>query len=462
MPTETNAPDAMHFRSIRLENVRAFGSSQTLELFDEEGAISRWNLILGENGVGKTTLMWALKAMRPVPYLKPNLEIDKSADAGDPTLSTAKLSDYENEAIMRFIRRDGTDVTKMEAVLEAGDGKTLEVGVEVRGTLKDLNGSDSVEFTEADYELRAEGPLVICYGAARNVGHDNFAEVAKRDATTSLWSDAMDLYDAELLMEQFDHAAARDKDAENGADVRRFHSLKTVVASLLEGRTTDDIEVRGPSGVGGDPDRRGVWVQTPSGFTPLADLSLGYQGMFAWTVDLAWRLFSSFPDSPEPLSESAIVLIDEVDLHLHPRWQRDLAKLLRTHFPKVQFIATTHNPVTALEALAEGGNVAVVRWEDHEAHILNRPVPSGPWRVDQVMVSDLFGFDSDRNQETERKLGERIKLIRNPNRSREQEEQLRELDAFVASLPTAHSPGAQSFEDLMMAFAKDFQKGVPR
>ena len=58
MPAEdTRTPDAMHFRSLCLENVRAFGSSQSIEFVDENGDISRWNLILGENGVGKTTLM---------------------------------------------------------------------------------------------------------------------------------------------------------------------------------------------------------------------------------------------------------------------------------------------------------------------------------------------------------------------------------------------------------------------
>jgi len=448
----------MHFRSIRLENVRAFGSPQSLELFDEEGHISSWNLILGENGVGKTTLLRALAVMRPVPYLKPNAATDESADQGPPTLSTAKLPDYVNDDVVRFIRRDGTGVATMEAVLEAGDGKTFGVSVEVRGTPKELNG---FKFTEADYPLRAEGPLVIGYGAGRHLGHDNFEEVEKRDATQSLFVDAIDLYDAELLMERLDHAAKSDSEGESGAAGRRFHRLKTVVASLLEGLSAEDIEVRGPSGVGGDPDRRGVHVRTPSGFTPFADLSLGYQGMFAWIVDLAWRLFSAFPDSPEPLSESAIVLIDEVDLHLHPRWQRDLARRLLDHFPKVQFIATTHNPVTAQEALAEGHNVAFVGWADGEAQILNRPVPSQKWRFDQLL-SELFGFASDRDQETEKKLAERIRLIRNPNRSEEQEKRLRELDAFAASLPTAHSPGAQDFEDLMMAFAKDFQKGVPR
>src|SRR5580700_3015045 len=105
MPTDKRAPDAMHFRSLHLENVRAFGSSQSLSFVGEKNAISRWNLILGENGVGKTTLMQALAVMRPVPALK---SIRKSANAGTPTLSRAELSARDEDAeIMHFIRRGG-------------------------------------------------------------------------------------------------------------------------------------------------------------------------------------------------------------------------------------------------------------------------------------------------------------------------------------------------------------------
>ena len=126
---------------------------------------------------------------------------------------------------------------------------------------------------------------------------------------------------------------------------------------------------------------------------------------------------------------------------------RSLALANRDHF-------------TAQETLSEGGNVAVVRWKDGEARILNRPIPKGEWRYDQLLVSEIFGFDSSRSQTAEAKLSERIELIRNPNRSAEQEARLRELDEFVASLPTANSPSAQSFEELMRDLAKDFPKGV--
>jgi putative AbiEii toxin of type IV toxin-antitoxin system len=459
VPTDTKAPDAMHFRSLQLKNVRAFGSSQSLQLTDESGEICRWNLILGENGVGKTTLMQALAVMRPVPAFKDDsLSVDKSADAGAPTLSRAEISAHENNEIMNFIRRGNDGPTEMTAVLETEAGR-IEVGVEIRGSSKEL---DSVTFQDFAYPLGSDGPLVIGYGAGRHIGHGNLPDVARRDATRSLFLDAVDLYDAQELIEKLDYAAKNDANEGDGTDSRRFNKLKTVIASLLPGDlTAEDIDVRGPRGVK-DPDESGVHVRTPSGMTPLADLSLGYQAMFAWTVDLAWRLFSAYPTSAEPLSESAIVLIDEVDLHLHPSWQRKIRRHLLDHFPKVQFIATTHSPVTAQETLSEGGNVAVVRWEDNEAHILNRPIPRGDWRYDQLLTSELFGFGSDRSLQAEAKLYERLELIRKSNRAPQEEIRLRELDEFVASLPTASSPSAESFEKLMMELAKDFPSGVGR
>jgi hypothetical protein len=412
-------------------------------------------LILGENGVGKTTLMQALAVMRPIPALEDQSSIKNNP--GRPTLSEAELSTHENDGIMHFIRRGGTRTSMMTAVLEAEGGTALEIAVEIRGSTNKL---ESATFAPASHALRSEGPLVVGYSAGRHVGNRNLLDVAKRDATGPLFSNAIDLYDAEDIIEKLDYAAKSDPNGENGRDVQRLNMLKTAVASVLPNLTAARIEIKGPRVEGNDGS--GVQVWTPSGITPLAELSLGYQAMFAWTVDLAWRLFNAFPESAEPLRESAIVLIDEVDLHLHPRWQRDIRRHLLAHFPKVQFIATTHSPVTAQEALSEGGTVAVVRWADDEAHILNRPIPKREWRYDQLLASELFGFGSDRSQEAEVKLGRRLELIRTPNRSAEQEAELRQLDEFVASLPTAHSPGAQSFEELMRDLARDYPKVMAR
>jgi predicted ATP-binding protein involved in virulence len=77
----------------------------------------------------------------------------------------------------------------------------------------------------------------------------------------------------------------------------------------------------------------------------LTQLSDGERGLLAMVLDLARRLSQANPELVNPLEEgSAIVLIDELDLHLHPKWQRTIiGNLIRT-FPNCQFIATTHSP----------------------------------------------------------------------------------------------------------------------
>ena len=114
----------------------------------------------------------------------------------------------------------------------------------------------------------------------------------------------------------------------------------------------------------------------------------------------------------------------------------------------------------AQEALSAGGTVAVVRWENDEAQILKHPLPSGEWSYDQLVTSELFDFGSDLSLRAEAKLYERLELIRNPNRSAEQEARLRELHEFVADLPITSTPSAQSFDDLMMNLERNHPSGV--
>ena len=74
-------------------------------------------------------------------------------------------------------------------------------------------------------------------------------------------------------------------------------------------------------------------------------LSDGERGVVALVFDIARRLSQANPTLDDPLSEGhAVVLIDEIDLHLHPKWQRQIVHKLTTTFPRCQFIATTHSP----------------------------------------------------------------------------------------------------------------------
>jgi predicted ATP-binding protein involved in virulence len=86
-------------------------------------------------------------------------------------------------------------------------------------------------------------------------------------------------------------------------------------------------------------DKEGVW-------TPLRNFSDGYKAIISITADIAYRAIKLNPHLGERavLDTEGIVLIDEIDMHLHPKWQRHIVDDLKRTFPKIQFIVTTHSP----------------------------------------------------------------------------------------------------------------------
>jgi hypothetical protein len=76
--------------------------------------------------------------------------------------------------------------------------------------------------------------------------------------------------------------------------------------------------------------------------------------------DMMIRLFEMQPEATEPSELCGIVLIDEIDIHLHPNWQRKLPELLDEYFPLIQFIITTHSPIPLLGA-PESSRIFVVK-----------------------------------------------------------------------------------------------------
>ena len=95
----------------------------------------------------------------------------------------------------------------------------------------------------------------------------------------------------------------------------------------------------------GGEDRPQLWIDRDSTTIPVRQLSDGERGVLALVLDLTRRLAQANPNLVDPASEAeVVVLIDEIDLHLHPKWQRQIARKLSERFPKCQFIATTHSP----------------------------------------------------------------------------------------------------------------------
>ena len=82
----------------------------------------------------------------------------------------------------------------------------------------------------------------------------------------------------------------------------------------------------------------------------LHQLASGYRSLIAMIGDMVLKLFRTQPDILDPKELEGIVIIDELDLHFHPKWQKRLPQILTKHFPKIQFIASTHSPIPFLGA----------------------------------------------------------------------------------------------------------------
>lgn len=140
-------------------------------------------------------------------------------------------------------------------------------------------------------------------------------------------------------------------------------------------------------------------IQRARGRTPLSEMSVGYKSVIAMATDIMRELLRHF-DNLE--YASAVVLIDEVETHLHPRWKIQLMRRLRRALPKVQFIVTTHDPL-CLQGMQDKEVFVLTREKDGRIKSLeNLPSVQG-MRAEQILTSEFFGLGST-DPETEAKL----------------------------------------------------------
>lgn len=141
---------------------------------------------------------------------------------------------------------------------------------------------------------KAVEPLVVGYGAARHMRYRGSEPFLLHPDTTA------SLFDPSL--EQLDYGASKGQ-----ADFKALlRHIKEALARLLpDVKKATAISLYGPAPPGAKGGKFGVQIKTPYGEVPLSSLSLGYQTMTAWAIDLAWRLYRQFPDVPDPLQMPA-------------------------------------------------------------------------------------------------------------------------------------------------------------
>ncbi|MDP2228236.1 MAG: AAA family ATPase [Moraxellaceae bacterium] len=139
----------------------------------------------------------------------------------------------------------------------------------------------------------------------------------------------------------------------------------------------------------------------------LEQLSDGERGLIALLFDLTRRLAIANPNSENPIAEGeALVLIDEVELHLHPKWQRDVLHRLRDTFRSCQFVVTTHSPQVLGEVEAK-----CVRFLEYLDDKVSVTIPAEAYGIDSNRILQEFMGTPIRNQQTDSELKTIFELI---------------------------------------------------
>jgi hypothetical protein len=342
---------------VELENIRCF---RKLSLnFSFDGGGRPWTMVLGDNGLGKTTILRAI-----------------AIGLCDQPSATSFMTTLPGELL-----RQETDVGSIRVELGLTDRSEVKAWSETKLT-RGLNGT--VELTQSRSDWFPRDRLFACgYGALRSAfGTVDFSGYAIPDAMRTLFDASAPLQNPELALRRMESA---------GQDIALIrHRLENVL-----GLPEDSAQIT-PSGI----TIRGPWGQ----FIPARAIGDGYLATLSWLSDLiGW----AFLFRPSFLSNdiSGIVLIDEIEKHLHPRWQREIVRQLASQFPKLQFIATTHSPLCAggladLEHEEQG--MMYCLWNTGSGAVEGEALlPFRGWSYDQIMTSKAFGLPVPRDITTQ-------------------------------------------------------------
>ena len=448
MPLAPGEP--VYFLSLELQNVGAFGPERVrIDLSDGHGKPAKWTLILGENGVGKTTALECLLGLGPWP-------VEGFPVKGARVHAQQWMIDGTYSGMVRM---DSSLPLRIAATIQRGfhsaspeRGERIEFWVNPVGS----DGMRNVPDGNSPFDAPDSWPAspLISYHAGRDIalylpggdGRENGFSKGRQDKAfrVALTKDV----DAWLL-ELHHTQLARAQQGQEGDFERISRMLIAVLPDVHEIRTTV-------------PEERGgivrVEYRTSDGWIPFGRLALGYQSIVRLVGDLAYRLYTAYPDSAEPLREAAVVLIDEIDLHLHPSWQRRLIETLSERFPNVQFIATAHSPL--MVQAAAGHNLVLLRRDPTTQQVVVENDVDGiaNWRLDQIVTSELFGLPSSMRPQLDGQIERRDEILAKTELTEAEREEVRRIEAQLGDVPLGTTPEERQMNDLLRRTLEALEK----
>lgn len=393
--------EAVHVAKVKLDNIRGFHDARRVDLdFARTGDESHagWTVLVGQNGSGKSTLLRAI------------------------ALALA-----------------GPDVSR----LLAGDAASwVTAGQDSGGIEVDLTGGLYVGVTMSAHGVQVESNvaqapwLAVGYGPHRRLGGGTaMPHTGSMARLGGLFREDVSLSESVSWLIGL-HLRAQEK-RPAAAELR-----DAALAVLGDGLLPDGGQIK-------TVDAEGLWVDHDGAALPLREMGDGARSLVALVVDLlrqmvlAHGLLALDPQRPV-VTDPAVVLIDEIDAHLHPAWQQAVGEWLKQHFPAVQFLVTTNSPLVCQAADPRGLIRLPAPGEERAPYIVeddlyHRVVFGG---ADDVLVSDLFGLDSAYSPKARRLRQELVDLelrVIDGQASEIQLARYHELQELLVSSPAARA-----------------------
>ena len=353
-------------------NGKVAQSSDQPNLLNETPKRMSWKMIVGENGIGKSSILKAIiLALSGEDFYRKHQEQYR--------WQPPKIFNNKTHEKIGFIK------------IKLSKGELIEVRFNKK-KLDFITGKNGIG-----------GVFIRGYGSARLFAQNH--NKSKSELTgEKMLQDFRNLFQPESLL-------PNPTDWLSELDLTEFNSAALSIGDLLNLTDTaesDNLtrinEHSSDAKIGGRKQilskKNGeILLDNGFGLVPLTEQSDGYKSVLALMVDIFSGLHKSMHDKREA---TGIVLLDEIESHLHPRWKMKIVSRFRAAFPNIQFIVTTHDPL-CLKGLGKG-EITVIKRDSGNTFVFDDISSPSGLRVDQLLTSELFGLDSTIDPEIDDKF----------------------------------------------------------
>lgn len=368
----------MYLRTLELRNLRCFESASLQFQFPGRKAkvgeppvatLDNVNLILGNNGAGKSTILKGAALALLAPALQNSGFFAYSLVRRDfHAAANRSLPLTEARARVVLTRQDTGKQAAQEAELftllsRDGDEDTIVDTTPRGGLFAPMQSKESPAF------------LVLGYGATRRMAPAKEFITTRSKHTNLRYQRVQSLFDEELTMVQLAHWLPQFSNA--GRTKQVIHLMDELLGNQY--RFTGIYR-------GGE-----YFVEKDGTEIPFAALSDGYRAFIGWISDLLYHVCFWSKSGAKLRDIEGVVMVDEIDLHLHPDWQRSIILTLASTFRRLQFIFTSHSPL--ITGSLEWPNIWVMR-DGTPVQLPDEPING--LSADQVLLSPYFGVRATR------------------------------------------------------------------